>query len=133
MLESIVQLVEKLQQDQKVLANKIIKLTEVCKNKFAKVENENVKKNLMQQEKCEALNEDIEGLKKEQVKLSDDVTHLEVERDHVNKKIDTIDDALETIKKEIGNLKGNIDEDNNVEKSNEDEKKQCKYDRKGYC
>ena len=86
MLESIVQLVEKLQQDQKVLANKIIKLTEVCKNKFAKVENENVKKNLMQQEKCEDLNEDIEGLKKEQVKLSDNVTHLEVERDKCQQK-----------------------------------------------
>ena len=45
LLESISIALNKLQQDQKVLSNEIIKLTEVCRNKFNKVEREQAAKN----------------------------------------------------------------------------------------
>ena len=45
LLESISIALNKLQHDQKVLSTKIIKLTEVCRNKFNKVEREQAEKN----------------------------------------------------------------------------------------
>ena len=48
--------------------------------------------------------DEIEVLKREEVKLSDDVGNLEIEHKHVTNKINLIDDNLEKIKVEIQNV-----------------------------
>ena len=69
---------------------------------------------------------------KEEVRLSDDVSHLETEQEQVTNKIRLIDNTLEEMKIEIETLKKPVVE--TVETSDkENQRKQCKYDRKGYC
>ena len=46
LLESISNALKKLQQEKKVLSNKIIRIAEVCKNKFFKVEREQAEKHM---------------------------------------------------------------------------------------
>ena len=117
-LESIDSTVEKIQNDQKVLANKIIKWTEVCRNKFVKVERIQAENHATFETKLENLSEEIEAWKKEEVKLSDNVTNLETEHRHVANKIDLIDDTLKELKGEIEALKKHVD-DQIVEKKEE--------------
>merc|ERR1719318_1803590 len=73
--------------------------------------------------------EEIESLKKEEVRLSDDVTYLETEQNQVTNKIKLIDETLEEMKKEIKTLMKPADD--TVEKP--DMRKQCHFDNKGYC
>ena len=139
LLESISIALNKLQQDQKVLSTKIIKLTEVCRNKFNKAEREQAEKNAAYETKFDNLIEEVEGLKKEEIKLSDDVTNLETEQRHVADKIGLIDDTLEGIKAEIEVLQKHIENDNSASHRGDetdkraDLRKQCKFNRKGYC
>ena len=94
MAESIMNVVKKLQQDQNILGNKIIKLTEAFKTRVVQIEikiAEHENKRSKEHEELasevvklkETLNEDIENLRKNEVKLSDDVSTLETERNHV--------------------------------------------------
>ena len=134
-LKSLIQTVQNLQRDHKILESKLIRVTEVCKKKFIKIETDDGLKITKQENKFAKLDYDIENLKKDQVKISDDVTHLETEHDHVTKTIKSIDDALENIRKEIDVKDKHVD----LEKADanpdikEEPRKQCKYDRKGYC
>ena len=98
LLESISNALKKLQQEQKVISNKIIRIAEVCKNKFLKVEREQAEKHVAYESKANTQIEVIEVLKKEEVKLSDDVTTLETEHKHVTNKIGLIDDTLEEMR-----------------------------------
>ena len=134
LLESISNALKKLQQEQKVLSNKILRIAEVCKNKFIKVEREQAEKHATYESRANKQIEEIENLKREEVKLSDDVTHLETEHEHVTNKISLIDDTLEEMKVEIRALKKTVDEQK-VDKTEEntDLRKQCKFDNKGYC
>ena len=61
------------------------------------VEDQTITNNKIQ-ELNETLNEDIEVLKKNEVRLSDDVTNLEAEYSQVTNKINLIDDALAAMK-----------------------------------
>ena len=165
LLESISKALKTLQKDQAALSNKLIKVTEVCRNKFAKVEreqadnhayyeekleqnlklNEDLKKHLEQIEKknahesianemkisdiaeksselearFEAMDDTIEGLKREEDKHIADLCNIENEREKVSNQINFIDEALKEIK--------NQDIDDN------ETRKQCKYDRNGFC
>ena len=130
-VQSIVEAVEKLQESQKVLSNKIIKLTEVCRNKFSKIENKVSEKNSAYEARFKAMNEDIEGLKSDEVKLSDDVLNLESERTKVDNQIQLIDDALEEIKLQIDTFKKD-DSEQNKANENKESRKPCKYDKKGF-
>ena len=121
LLESISKALQKLHQEQTILSNKLIKITEVCKNKFIKVEREQIEKRATHDTKFNTLIEEIEGLKKEEVRLADDVTHLETEHKHVANKISFIDETLEEMKAEIEALKKPVD---TTEKA--DSRKQCK-------
>ena len=80
--------IEKLQESQKVLANKIIKLTEACKNKLGKIDREHSEKYAKLETKLESSIYNIEHLKKEEVKLSNDVSNLKTEKSQVMKEID---------------------------------------------
>ena len=71
-------------------------------------------------EKIDTLTRDIESLKTKETNLSDDVNHLEAERTKVTDKLIEIDNV-------ILQLKENVIEEKQVER------KQCKYDRQGYC
>ena len=134
LLESISIALNKLQQDQKVLSTKIIKLTEVCRNKFNKVEREQAEKHAAYETKSNTLIEEIESLKREEVKISDDVTQLETEQRHVTNQIGLIDDSLEEMKLEIKALKIHVDDQKVDKKAEEaDLRKQCRFDNKGYC
>ena len=151
-IESILQAVKKLQQDQKNMMAKFTKLTEVCRNKLNKIEHEKVENNKALERKFETMQKDsevlkkeqeafearfetidknIEDLKKEEVKLLDDVSNLESEREKVSNHINLIDEALEEIKEQ--NTK-HIHVNTNENKIDDNEsRKQCKYDRKGFC
>ena len=134
LLESISIALNKLQQDQKVLSTKIIKLTEVCRNKFNKVEREQAEKHAAYETKSNTLIEEIESLKREEVKISDDVTQLEKEQRHVTNQFGLIDDSLKEMKLEIKALKIHVD-DKKVDKKAEeaDLRKKCRFDNKRYC
>ena len=80
MLETIIQAGEKLQEAKKVIANKIIKLTEARKNKLGKLENSIAEKNASNEARFETISVEIENLKKEEIKLTDDVFILETEQ-----------------------------------------------------
>ena len=47
------------------------------------------------------ITEDVENLRKEQIKLSDDVTNLEAEHDYVTEKLNIVDGYLDKVKMEI--------------------------------
>ena len=74
-------------------------------------------------------------LKKQENKLSEDVSKLETEKSQVLKKINLIDSNLEAIKGKIETEKVNHDVENpNVDTElNDDVRKQCKFNRRGYC
>ena len=101
-IESILEAVKKLQQEQKNMMAKFTKLTEVCRNKLNKIEHEKVENNKALEKKFETMEKDSEDLRKEQERLCDDVCRLENERDLINKKIEVIDHTLDKIDKHIG-------------------------------
>ena len=82
---------------------KFTKFTEVCKNKFSKLEHEKAENNIAIEKKCATMQKDIGELRKEQGSLCDDVSKIETERDLVTKKIEIIDDVLEKINEHIEN------------------------------
>ena len=53
LLESISKALNKLQQDQTILSNKLIKVTEVCRNKFAKVDCDQAEKHALYENKLD--------------------------------------------------------------------------------
>ena len=91
----------------------------MCKNKFIKVETrihdlekERFSKFAKIDEKLDNHSKDIEVLKKDEVKLSDDVSKLEAEREQVANKILEIDETLEEIKNRIEVSKMRTDDEN---------------------
>lgn len=120
-IESIMQAIKKLQQEQRNMMAKFTKLTEVFKNKFSKLNYEKAF-----EEKCTIMQKDIEDLRKEQVSLSENVSNIETERDLINKKIESIEDALEKTNKQI-------DAHDKIDDAEEMERKQCRFDNAGYC
>ena len=79
----------------------------------------------------ETFNEDVEGMKKNEIQLSEDVTILEAQRKQVASKIELIDSTLAEIKINIEVLeKKENDEKESIDK---DIQKVCAFDNKGYC
>ena len=72
----------------------------ICEKRFAIIEQKMVDDQTITNNKIkefnETLNEDIEVLKKNEVRLSDDVTNLEAEYSQVTNKINLIDDAMKS-------------------------------------
>ena len=66
MIESILQAVKKLQQEQKNMMAKFTKLTEVSRNKLDKIEHETVEINKGLVKKCATMQKDSEDLRFEQ-------------------------------------------------------------------
>ena len=134
MLESISKALQKLQKEKTVLSNKLIKIAEVCKNKFLEVQLEQAEKHANHEARFESINKDIENLKRDENKLSSDLFNLEAERTNLDNQILVIDKALKEIKEQID--KEHIDDDSDdIENDTNDDssRKQCKFDRKGYC
>ena len=97
----------------------IIRIAEVCKKKFIKVELEQAEKLANYESRANSQIDEIEVLKREEVKLSDDVSNLETEHKLVTNKINLIDDNLEEIKVEIEALKKTVD-DQKLDKKEEE-------------
>ena len=135
MIKSIIESVEKFQKEQRNLYAKLAKITDVCRTKFKNLEQEHVKKNEAYENKFMSVAEDLENLRKEQIKLSDDVTILEAERDNVTEKFNIVDENFNKVKKEIEDRVHDIVNivNESGKDSNEKDRKQCKFDRKGYC
>ena len=124
-IESLLQAIKKLQQEQKNMMAKFTKLTEVCRNKLNKIEQEKLENNKALDKKFAIIQKETEDLRKYQERLCDDVSKLETERDLVNKKIEVIDDTLDKIDKQIDADKKDVEE--------EHERKQCRFDNFGFC
>jgi hypothetical protein len=73
LIESILQAVKKLQQEQKNMMAKFTKLTEVSRNKLNKIEHETVENNKALEKKFATMQKDSEDLRKEQERLCDNV------------------------------------------------------------
>ena len=78
----------------------------MCKNKFIKVEREQAEKHATYESRANIQIEEIDVLKREEGKLSDNVSHLEKEHKHVTNKIT----LLEEMKVEIKALKKTVEE-----------------------
>ena len=142
MAESIMNVVKKLQKDQNILGNKIIKLTEAFKTRVVKIEKkmaeyENKRSNEHKEldsrvvKLRETLTEDIENLMKNEVKLSDIVSTLETERKHVTNNIHLIDIALSTVMDKLETLEVKVNEEHESKESKE--RKVCAFHNRGYC
>ena len=84
--------------------------------------------------KLENISDDIEGLKRDEVKLSDEVSNLEAERNHVYKTINLIDETLQEIKIKFEEFKKQKDDEKiKLENENKNIRKPCKFNNKGYC
>ena len=164
LLESISKALKKLQHDQTVLSNKLIKVTEVCRNKFAKVEREQNEKHAFYDNKLDEhlkLNEDLKNrldkIEKKnahdsvenEMRISDIAKDLKIKSECIqilqdeHSKLDMliketdsmindmdmkIHDSITTIEK----LKNDDDNIQNEPKQNDD-RKHCRYNRRGYC
>ena len=84
----------------------------------------------LHEEKLEEI--ESKSLKKDTVKLSDDVSSLEAERDHVANTITTIDKAFDEIKTEIEAFGKQTDTDKNkTDNEEKDIRKSCKFNNTG--
>ena len=127
-LDKIVETMKKLEKNQKNLENRITKLTEICRDRFKKVEKEF-------NAKYHAHDEEVLNQKKEEIKISDTITVLEAEHDVIADRIKIIDEALEAINSNIDELKNKPVEIDvtDVKEEKENDKKQCRFDKQGYC
>ena len=117
-LDKIVETMKKLEKNQKNLESRITKLTEICRDRFKRVEKEF-------NAKYQAHDEEVMNRKKEEIKVSDTIAILEAEHDVIADRITVIDEALEAINTNIDELKSKPD---NVIEDKQVERKQCKYD-----
>jgi chromosome segregation ATPase len=74
---------------------------EIFKNKVGKIEHDVSEKYAIYDAKFEILGEDIVDLKKDELKLSDDVSNLQTEHRNARVKINLIDDALQEMNDKI--------------------------------
>ena len=126
-LDKIVETMKKLEKNQKNLENRITKLTEICRDRFKKVEKEF-------NAKFQAHDEEVLNRKKEEIQISDTISVLEAEHDVIADRIKAIDEALEAINTNIDELKNKpVEIDIDVKEEKENDKKQCRYDEQGYC
>ena len=86
-LDKIAETLKKLEKNQKNLDSRITKLTEICRDRFKKVEKEN-------NAKFKEHDEEVLNRKNEQNKLSDTIAVLEAEHDVIADRIKVIDEAL---------------------------------------
>ena len=68
-LDKIVETMKKLEKNQKNLENRITKLTEICRDRFKKVEKEFNDKYQAQEKKLVAHDEEVLNLKNEEIKI----------------------------------------------------------------
>ena len=116
--------IDSLRKDQKILANKVIELNEVFKNSITKIKKKQSDETSMNEAKMKdfdgVLNiheEGIANLQFEKSILDDLMKQIDDNINNVNQKIDASMKRIEQIKKE----------------EKETDIKQCIYDRKGYC
>ena len=131
-LDTIVETMKRFEKNQKNMEKRITKLTEICRDRFKKVEKEFNDKYQAQEKKLVAHDEEVLNLKNEEVKISDNISVLEAEHDVIADRIKVIDDALEAMNTNIDELKNKLDV-TDVRKETENDKKQCRFDNLGYC
>ena len=116
---SISEAIAKLKSEKRIITNKVIEFSNAFKNTIARLEKKFDEKCTLLENKLDELDkkkttnvykldtifDDIEGLKKDEVKLSDDISNLEAEKDQVDKKINLIDKSLEEINKKFEEFK----------------------------
>ena len=143
MLKYIVEAVKQLQKDQRAHSYKLVKVTDVCRNKFKEVKFEFNEKNKEVEDEFKKVyntldnleinvDERVANLKEEETKLSENVSILEVEREVIAVKIHSIDKALIELNENIIELK-NKPENEDTTETKELDKKQCKFYKQGYC
>ena len=117
-----------MEKNQKNLDNRITKLTEICRDRFKKVEKE-------YNAKFREHDEEVLNRIKEQNKLTDTIAVLEAEHDVIADRIKVIDETLELLNTNIDELKNNpiVNDVKDVKEENENDKKQCCFDNQGYC
>ena len=142
--------IDKLKSEKKILARKLLELSNTFKSTIARLEKKyddrmNLLENKIAQYENksseehndiasevvklgETLNENIETLKKNEVQLSDDVSNLETERKHVANKINVIDIALSTVEGKIETFEKTVSYG-----PENDARKICAFHNKGYC
>ena len=153
-------IIEKLKHEKRLLARKVLELSknltkmeQIYEDKFTKYDERIVKleaqlsvkvdmidvkienldiKDKAVEKKFAIVLDDLENLKKDQVRLSDDVSNIEAESDVLNVKIETIDDAIKEIDKKIEAHEKLVENDEIVVNENS-ERKQCRYNNRGYC
>ena len=144
--------VEKLKCEKKIIARKVLELSNTFKISIARLElkfdekcaSYEIRIEELEKEKSNKLNiidaklenisDDIEGLKRDEVKLSDEVSNLEAERNHVYKTINLIDETLQEIKIKFEEFKKQKDDEKiKLENENKNIRKPCKFNNKGYC
>ena len=77
---------------------------------------------------------DLERIQKDEVKLSDDISKLETEKEKVAKKIELIDQTLQEFSDKIVELEKPIENRNDEQAKNKyDMRKPCKFNNRGYC
>ena len=145
--------IEKLKKEKRIIAKKLLELSNSFKstiariernfeekmthyeNKLANLENRRVEDqtsiNNQVVKVSETVNEDIEGLKKNEIQLCDDVTNLEAEHKQVTSKINLIDNTLAAIKRNIEVLEKKDDNEN--ETIEKERRKLCTFNDKGFC
>ena len=116
---SISEAIAKLKSEKRIITNKVIEFSNAFKNTIARLEKKFDEKCTLLENKLDELDkkkttnvykldtifDDIEGLKKDEVKLSDDISNLEAEKDQVDKKINLIVKSLEEINKKFEEFK----------------------------
>ena len=134
-LEALVETMKRFEKNQKNMENKITKLTEICRDRFKKVEQEFKDKYQAQEKKLVAHDEEVLNLKNEEVKIADNISVLEAEHDVIADRIKVIDESLEAINTNIDELKNKpvVIHVTDVRKETENDKKQCRFDNLGYC
>ena len=132
-IESILASIQSLKKVQRVIANKVIKLSEV----FEKNEKKSNDRLDLYEKKLDNSIEPFANLKIIVEKHSDEVSNLEAELKHntglieiIDKNLEEFDIKIEALEKSLELLNYQKTRQNDLEQTNT---KQCHYDRKGYC
>ena len=136
-VDAILVSIQNLKKVQRVIANKVIKLSDDLENKFATLEKKTNDRFDIYDKELKTIKEPNETLKISVEKHSDDVAKIEAELEHNAGPIEILDNNLQEMDTKIEaseilvkKLENDLINQNNVDKS---EIKQCMFDRKGFC
>ena len=143
---------EKMKTEKKIIARKVLELSnsfkstiarieskidekfEAFENKFDDIESKIYNRCTKVDTKLENMSIDLEGIQKDEVKLSDDISKLETEKAKVARKIEIIDQTLQEFSDKIVELEKPIENRKDEQANNENDiRKPCKFNNRGYC